>query len=70
VRADDLVARFGGDEFAILLTEVSDPTTAEDLAARIARHLSAPFSIKGHKIRIASSIGIALYSSEVAAPRR
>ncbi|MGA7457636.1 MAG: EAL domain-containing protein [Methyloceanibacter sp.] len=66
VRADDLVARFGGDEFAVLLTEVSDPVTAEDLAARIGRHLSAPFSIKGHKIRITSSIGISLYSPEVA----
>ena len=66
VRPDDLVARFGGDEFAVLLTEVSDPETAEDLAARIGRHLSAPFSIKGHKIRITSSIGIALYSPEVA----
>ncbi len=66
VRAGDLVARFGGDEFAVLLTEVSDPETAEDLAARIGRHLAAPFSIKGHKIRITSSIGIALYSPEVA----
>ena len=66
VRADDLVARFGGDEFAILLTEVRDPATAEDLAARIARHLAAPFSIKGHKVRITSSIGIALYSPELA----
>jgi diguanylate cyclase len=66
VRADDLVARFGGDEFAVLLSEVSDPETAEDLAARIGRHLAAPFSIKGHKIRITSSIGIALYSPDVA----
>ncbi|HEY8299163.1 MAG TPA: EAL domain-containing protein [Methyloceanibacter sp.] len=66
VRPEDLVARFGGDEFAVLVTEVSDPETAEDLAARIGRHLSAPFSIKGHKIRITSSIGIALYSPDVA----
>ena len=47
VRADDLVARFGGDEFAILLTEVSDPETAEDLAARIGRHLAAPSASRG-----------------------
>ena len=66
VRAEDLVARFGGDEFAVLLVDVSDPATAEDLATRIGRHLAAPFSIKGHKIRITSSIGITLYSPEVA----
>jgi diguanylate cyclase (GGDEF)-like protein len=66
MRTGDLVARFGGDEFAILLNEIGDPAAAEDFALRIARHLSAPFSIKGHKIRITSSIGIALYSPEVA----
>jgi diguanylate cyclase (GGDEF)-like protein len=66
MRTGDLVARFGGDEFAILLNEIGDPAAAEDFALRIARHLSAPFSIKGHKIRITSSIGIALYSPQVA----
>ena len=48
------------------MPEVGDLETAEDLAARIGRHLAAPFSIKGHKIRITSSIGIALYSPEMA----
>jgi diguanylate cyclase (GGDEF)-like protein len=46
-RPDDLVARFGGDEFAILLTDVADPAAVEGIAVRIGKHLSAPFSIKG-----------------------
>jgi diguanylate cyclase len=66
VRGEDLVARFGGDEFAVLVSDVSDPATVEELAARIGRLLAAPFSIKGHKIRITSSIGIATYSPEIA----
>jgi EAL domain-containing protein (putative c-di-GMP-specific phosphodiesterase class I) len=68
VRSDDLVARFGGDEFAVLLAEVTDRGTAEELAVRIGKLLAAPFSIKGHKVRITSSIGIALYSFDLAGP--
>ena len=68
IRPEDFVARFGGDEFAILLSQVTDPGTVEELAARIGKLLAAPFSIKGHKVRITSSIGIALYSPDIAGP--
>ncbi len=68
VGPNDLVARFGGDEFAILMPGVTDPTAAGALAAKIVERLGEPFSLRGHKLRITSSIGIALFSSETAGP--
>jgi diguanylate cyclase (GGDEF)-like protein/PAS domain S-box-containing protein len=60
VRESDTVARFNGDDFALLLTEIN---RAED-AAKIARHiqesLSAPFNFAGQELFLTSSIGISL----------
>jgi diguanylate cyclase (GGDEF)-like protein len=68
VREEDLLARFGGDEFAILIGNVSDPADAGTLAARIGEALAEPFVTDGHKISVTSSIGIALYAQGTAGP--
>jgi len=68
VRTDDVVARIGGDEFAILATKMADPTMAATLASRIHEALATPIFIDGHKLSVTSSIGIALFSRDVASP--
>ncbi len=67
-RQEDLVSRFGGDEFAILVLSANDPTEAGALAARVGEALAQPFVIEGHKLSVTSSIGIALFSREIAGP--
>ena len=59
VRPEDTVARFGGDEFAVLL-EDADEEEAVRVASRIAEHLGRPFSVLGHDVRIHVSTGIAV----------
>jgi diguanylate cyclase (GGDEF)-like protein len=60
VRTADPVARFGGDEFAILLEELNHPSEAIEVAKRIHRQLSLPFNIEGYEVFTGASIGIAL----------
>jgi diguanylate cyclase (GGDEF)-like protein/PAS domain S-box-containing protein len=61
VRSNETVARFGGDEFAILLGDMYDPAGIASLAARLIVSISAPFSIDGNDIHVGASIGVAVY---------
>ncbi|MFA6117879.1 MAG: GGDEF domain-containing protein [Sphingomonas sp.] len=60
VRADDTIARIGGDEFVVVQTGLEHDSEAEMLARRIIKQLSQPYEIDGKTIRIAASVGIAL----------
>lgn len=62
LRATDTVARFGGDEFVILLEDINDISIATRIASMIQNKLSASFNISGHEVFITTSIGIVLSS--------
>ncbi|NIP82131.1 MAG: diguanylate cyclase, partial [Gemmatimonadetes bacterium] len=68
VREEDTVARMGGDEFAILLDGVDDPSAPTHVAERIQERLRTPFRLRGHDVFASFSIGITLGGSEVREP--
>jgi diguanylate cyclase (GGDEF)-like protein/PAS domain S-box-containing protein len=61
VRAVDTVARTGGEEFTVLLQEISQSGDAERVAAEILRGLNEPYRHNGIDIDLSASLGIAIY---------
>lgn len=60
VRGKDTVARFGGDEFVILIEDLASSEEASDVARRITELLASPFSINNQPVFIGTSIGCCL----------
>lgn len=61
VREDDTVARFGGDEFIVILNNINQPTVVATVAQKIIATLSQEFLIEGHQLHIGASLGISIY---------
>jgi diguanylate cyclase (GGDEF)-like protein/PAS domain S-box-containing protein len=60
VREADTVARMGGDEFTVILSQVNDTLDTCKVAENIIQKLSQPFIINGNELNISTSIGIAI----------
>jgi diguanylate cyclase (GGDEF)-like protein/PAS domain S-box-containing protein len=60
LRPEDTLARFGGDEFVVLIEAVEDPAQAVRVAERITEELRSPFIMEGRDLYVLASIGISL----------
>ena len=64
LRKADTVARTGGDEFIIVLSEIVDSKDVAMVGAKILDELSRPFFIERHELEISCSIGISVYPKD------
>ncbi|NRF65698.1 EAL domain-containing protein [Aquincola sp. S2] len=64
LREHDTVARFGGDEFVLLLENLSDASDAVVLAERALTCCAEPFIVDGQELHVAASIGVSVYPED------
>jgi diguanylate cyclase (GGDEF)-like protein/PAS domain S-box-containing protein len=68
VRETDIVARFGGDEFAIMQSDLSDTADAGTLAATLRAALAEAIQLGGNEMHITASVGISIYAPDTSMP--
>ena len=64
IRDNDTVARIGGDEFTIIIENISGPNEPATIANHILQRLTEPFQLADHDLYISTSIGISLYPQD------
>ncbi|MDH3661638.1 MAG: EAL domain-containing protein [Alphaproteobacteria bacterium] len=70
LRAQDFIARFGGDEFVMLVNQDCDLASINDLAHRLTTTVAVPYDIDAVRVHTAVSIGIALFPDDGADDER
>lgn len=68
VRAEDTVARFGGDEFVVVFPAVNLISDVSKLAQKLLSQIKQPYQLAGHDLTVTGSIGISLYPDDALEP--
>jgi diguanylate cyclase (GGDEF)-like protein len=68
VREGDTIARFGGDEFTLLIPRIDKVEDAAKIAQKIIETLKIPFLIHEHELFVTTSIGVSIYPSDGSDP--
>jgi diguanylate cyclase (GGDEF)-like protein/PAS domain S-box-containing protein len=63
-RATDTVARFGGDEFLVLMEDLKGPNHCEDLAAELIADISLPLELRARDVSVSASVGLVRYPED------
>ncbi|HVE71737.1 MAG TPA: EAL domain-containing protein [Thermoanaerobaculia bacterium] len=64
LREGDTIARMGGDEFTVLLTDLTDVRDAARIAQKLLDTVAQPVRVEGHELYVTTSIGIAVYPND------
>ena len=64
IRNEDILARYGGDEFVIIINPLVEDSAIKPIKEKLERSLSQPFEISGNVIKVGISIGIAIFPDD------
>ncbi len=64
LRATDIVARFGGDEFMVLLTNVAQRSDVTEVAQKLLAAIEAPLHAEGRPLSVTASLGVAMFPTD------